>query len=132
MELLISDSKTIGQIQKEFSNGFPYLKLEFAEVSVRLEKTNPKLKIHSADKKLMAIRKMRNEGTVVITGDVTVKELETTLLENFGLAAQIFRKSGNVWIETSLTDSWTLDRQNREGMEMSSSDKTDIETVDPE
>lgn len=131
MELFITDSKTISQIQKEFSDEFPYLKLEFVELPVRIEKIHAKFKIHSADKKLLAIRKMRNEGTITLTGSVTVKELETIFWESYGLAVQIFRKSGNVWIETSLTDLWTLDRQNREGMEMSSSDKT-TDTIDPE
>ncbi|MFZ9982087.1 MAG: hypothetical protein ACO3FI_08660 [Cyclobacteriaceae bacterium] len=35
-----------------------------------------------------------------------------------GLLVKIFRKSGNVWIETSLTDDWTLERQNEEGKSM--------------
>jgi hypothetical protein len=42
------------------------------------------------------------------------------LWQEFGLCVQVFRKSGNHWIETSLTNSWTLEQQNREGFELSS------------
>jgi hypothetical protein len=31
----------------------------------------------------------------------------------------VFRKSGKTWLETSVTDDWTLKRQNEEGMELS-------------
>lgn len=43
-----------------------------------------------------------------------VSELEA-LLSKVGLPAQVFRRSGNVWIETSLTNDWTLAQQNYEG-----------------
>ena len=59
----------------------------------------------------------------MVTQNETVSTLENELWKNFGLSAQVFRKSGNLWIETSLTDSWTLEQQNREGFEMSSSHK---------
>jgi len=39
--------------------------------------------------------------------------------ESLGLFAEVFRKSGNVWIETSLTNDWTLQQQNLEGEEIS-------------
>jgi hypothetical protein len=32
---------------------------------------------------------------------------------------QVFRKSGNVWLETSATDAWSLKQQNQEGMDLS-------------
>jgi len=39
--------------------------------------------------------------------------------ENIGLIAEVFRRSGNVWIETILTNNWTLGQQNPEGGEIS-------------
>ncbi|MNF16790.1 hypothetical protein D3C80_2199700 [compost metagenome] len=45
--------------------------------------------------------------------------VEKDFWEKLGLSAQIFRKSGNLWIETSLTDDWTLARQNDEGFQLS-------------
>jgi hypothetical protein len=116
MEITINDSRTISDIQADFSRAFPYLKLEFFNAS-RVDK---KLKIFSPERKLESIRKIHSAGKLKISANKTVAELKNSLWENHGLSPQVFRKSANVWIETSLTDSWTLERQNREGSEMSS------------
>jgi len=50
-----------------------------------------------------------------LSGSTTIQTLKNSIAESTGLMVKIFRKSGNVWIETSLTDDWTLDRQNEEG-----------------
>jgi hypothetical protein len=46
---------------------------------------------------------------------MTVAELERLFVENFGLNAQVFRRSGTLWLQTSATDNWTLAEQNRKG-----------------
>jgi hypothetical protein len=33
----------------------------------------------------------------------------------YGIHVQLFRKSGKVWINTSVTSSWTLEEQNKQG-----------------
>ena len=53
-----------------------------------------------------------------ISPTMTVLTLETELWEKYGLSVQIFRHSGNMWIETSLTGSWTLEQQNHEGEQL--------------
>lgn len=50
-----------------------------------------------------------------MSGDRTVLQLEKDIWEALGIAAQVYRRSGDLWIETSLTDDWTLNRQNKEG-----------------
>jgi len=62
---------------------------------------------------------MHSQGSLTVKETDKVSDLEKVLWDQFGLSAQVFRKSGNLWIETSLTDSWTLSRQNKEGKEMS-------------
>jgi hypothetical protein len=37
----------------------------------------------------------------------------------FNLSVQVFRKSAGTWIETSVTDDWTLKQQNDEGKDLS-------------
>ncbi|GAB3426381.1 hypothetical protein GCM10027516_30200 [Niabella aquatica] len=59
------------------------------------------------------------EGIVDINGDITVAELGNSFAA-LGLRTEVFRKSGNVWVETFLTDSWTLQQQNKAGEEISS------------
>ena len=50
---------------------------------------------------------------------MTVVDLEQSFSDVFGLGVQIFRKSGKVWLETTVTDGWTLDEQNRQGEALS-------------
>jgi hypothetical protein len=115
MHLGIEQGKRIMDIQKEFNMIYPYLKLEFFRnispqnnMSVKTEKIRPEELIHK-------IIRFKEPGSINIDGKRTVAQLVEDFWENFGLSAFVFRKSGNLWIETSLTDSWTLVRQNKIG-----------------
>jgi len=130
MEILINDSRTISEVQRDFSREFPFLKLEFFDAPYKEEKALPKSKMFTHDKKLAVCRKKHVDGKLEIAKDEKVRDLETELWKAFGLSAQVFRKSGNLWIETSLTDSWTLEQQNREGLEMSSAHKNPYEEAE--
>ena len=63
---------------------------------------------------------LKKTGKVIVNmdNDVTVAELENQFT-NIGVNAEIFRRSGNVWVEASLTINWTLQQQNMEGEEIS-------------
>jgi hypothetical protein len=115
MKLIINDKVTIKELQQQFNNEFPYLKLEFFDTPPTFDGL-PKSLMHSNNKLLAACRKLHHDGIINITPDDTVEKLEKTLWQRFGLTAEVFRKSGNVWIETTLSHSWTLKRQNEEGM----------------
>jgi len=58
------------------------------------------------------------EGELLIDDVMTVSDLESTFRNQFGLAAQVFRRSGNIWLETSITNGWTLKQQNDHGREI--------------
>ena len=47
-----------------------------------------------------------------------VAELENDFSGQFGLQVQVFRKSGEVWLQTTKTDNWTLIEQNQAALEM--------------
>jgi hypothetical protein len=49
---------------------------------------------------------------------MTVTDFENALMDQFGLSAQVFRRSGNLWLETTITDYWTLKQQNEHGREI--------------
>jgi hypothetical protein len=59
------------------------------------------------------------EGDLVFSESTKVRELENDLREGFHLNAQVFRRSGNIWLETTMTDKWTLKQQNEHGKEIS-------------
>jgi len=45
MEILIVDTKTISEVQREFNTEFPYLKIEFFDVPYKPETALPKAKL---------------------------------------------------------------------------------------
>ena len=44
-------------------------------------------------------------------------ELEVVFEDVFGLHVQIFRKSGDIWLQTSSTDHWTLEHHQEKAIE---------------
>jgi hypothetical protein len=109
--MLIRDDKTLGELQREFSAKFPFLRLRFFE-NENMRKSQKKL---DSSRKIGEVRDLHNEGEVSIHGKIKVKNLEETLANEFGLYAQVFRLSGNLWLQTTSTDEWTLHEQNRKG-----------------
>jgi hypothetical protein len=120
MEIVIKPGKSMLQIQEDFSKIFPFLKIEFFESPHGPKEISPRSKLISSEKRLKEGLKGINAKSLFLFGDTTVKELEARFKTDFGLYVQVFRKSGNLWIETSLTDNWTLDRQNQEAFDLGS------------
>ena len=118
MELHINDKITIRELQQQFNTEFPYLKLEFFDIPPTFDGL-PKSHMYPNYKALGSCRKLHIEGSIQVSPGDTVQKLEETLWNKFGLSTEVFRKSGNLWIETTLSDSWTLKRQNDEGQAFS-------------
>jgi hypothetical protein len=113
--MFITDQKRLREIQVEFSRMYPYLKLEFYSKHHDEGKGSPKRALLASDKTIGEIRTVHNDGELQIVEDMTVAKLEQRFEEVFGLNAQVFRRSGNLWIQTTATDGWTLAEQNRKG-----------------
>ncbi len=120
MKVTINDSRKISAIQEEFNAAFPYLKLEFFEKPHKPGGASPKRTVRHNSKTLGECRTLHNKGRIVITPDMTVTDLEQSFNTIYGLGVQVFRKSGKIWLETTVTDGWTLEEQNRQGEELSS------------
>jgi hypothetical protein len=58
------------------------------------------------------------EGAIVVNDMTTVGELES-YFRNHLLDVQVFRRSANLWLETTMTDKWALQKQNNHGREIS-------------
>lgn len=119
MQLIINDHVKIYAIQKEFNTMFPYLNLEFFSKFHKSGESTAKKFIEAHTKTLGECRTVRKDGEIIITPEMTVEGLERTFADIYGLAVQVFRKSGRVWLETSVTDDWTLEKQNAEGESLS-------------
>jgi len=118
MELLIDKSKKLSSIQNEFQKQFPFLKIEFYKEAHALGKGSPNKSTLNNDLTIADVQKNSLTGTIIVNGLLKVSELETAFEKTFGLAVQVFRKSGNVWLQTTATDDWTLAEQNLKAMEI--------------
>ena len=125
MELTIKNKTTISELQKQFSLEFPYLKIEFFDIPHTSPNKLTKAHQYPPNRLLGVCGKIRNEGVITINADDTVEKLDSIFWNEFGLSAEVFRRSGNLWIETSLSNSWTLRLQNDEGKALSET-KTNI------
>jgi hypothetical protein len=129
MFLKIAPNRLISDIQKEFNKAFPFLKLEFFNNKSLSRTVFPAKQIIPATRKVGDSQTAITDGDIEITEEMKVNELEKFFQEQFSLAVQVFRKSGTVWLETTMTDNWTLQQQNNHGKELSAgktvSDKAD-------
>ena len=123
MKITINDHRKIFAIQKEFSEIFPYLKIEFFAKPHQAGGASSRKIMHHPSKTIGQCRIIHNKGTITITPAMTVADLEQNMNDVYGLSVQVFRQSGKVWLETTTTDGWTLDEQNRQGQELSSEKK---------
>lgn len=119
MKLIINDDKMIKTIQEEFTHAFPFLKIEFFSKRHKKGEGSSKAFLKKENARIGDCRKKGSSGTISISGKQKVSEIEQLFQEVFGLPAQIFRKSGKIWLETTSTDDWTLDKQNAQAEELS-------------
>jgi hypothetical protein len=119
MQLKIDKNKTLGDLQQEFNHAFPFLKLEFFRNGNTLYKKYPTLLLLDKSLTVQEARRMDKNGELDIGEEMTVGELENEFRNRFGLTVQIFRKSGKLWLETTMTEHWTLKQQNEHGEEIS-------------
>lgn len=115
MKIQINDDRKIYAIQEEFSGLFPWLKLEFFSKPHKTGGGSPKKQMVPSSRTLGETRTIHDSGTITITPTMTVAALEQAFHEVYGLSVQVFRKSGKSWLETTVTDSWTLEHQNAQG-----------------
>lgn len=115
MILKLNKFAKLKEIQDDFAREFPYLKIEFFRHPHNVYEASPKNDMRYAGELALAATKKYVDAELHVEGSMTVAQLEHAFLEAAGLHAQVFRKSGTVWIETSLTDDWTLEHQNKEG-----------------
>jgi len=123
MNLRIAPNRLISDLQKDFNNAFPFLKLEF------FRNRNQQIPVFTFQQ-ILPYNNRIGEGQAAITDgdievnpDMRVKELEKIFQDQFSLAVQVFRRSGNLWLETTMTDNWTLRQQNEHGREISTDSK---------
>jgi hypothetical protein len=118
MKIIIEETKSLGQIQNEFNHSFPFLRLEFLPKNHKSGSGSGSKAGKDRNSILKDYRKLKS-GQIEMDDDMTVGELEKQFNNLYGLNAQVFRRSGKLWLETTATDNWTLSYQNEQGKELS-------------
>jgi hypothetical protein len=112
----IDNSVKASEIKDKFHDAFPFLKIEFfRKVHKNLQGSFKKDLI----KNDFNIKVNEKNVELIFNEDMLVSELEKQFNDKLQLSAQVFRKAGKSWLETTFTDSWSLRKQNLEGMELS-------------
>ena len=116
MMLEITQNRFIHEVQSDFNRLYPFLKLEFYNCNGSRAASKRQ---HLLNSMPVAKAGLTRNGNIEVNDLMTVGELEKILQTEFGLSAQVSRKSGVIWLETTMTDSWTLKKQNEHGKELS-------------
>jgi hypothetical protein len=114
MEITINDQRKIFAVQKEFSDMFPFLKLEFFSKSNKGGGAPSTKLMKHISKTIAECRTIHSSGFMTIQPQMTIGELEQAFRDIYGLSIEVFRKSENSWLDTSETGDWTLEKQNKE------------------
>ena len=112
MELVLNPTDRAQDLQRAFNTIFPRLALHLFEKPHALGEGSPKAERVDANAELKRWIGAAAH-TVELSEEMTVAQLEEAL-RACGLFAQVFRQSGDLWLETTRTDQWTLHRVNNE------------------
>ncbi|MEP6464900.1 MAG: hypothetical protein ABJB05_01285 [Parafilimonas sp.] len=115
MKLFIEKETLAEDVKRIFTTCYPFLKIELYKKQFADNNATVKKEPVTSLNKLIYTK---DKTVIDISYNVTVAELENQFAV-IGLVAEVFRKSGNVWVETSLTDNWTLQQQDEEAKEIS-------------
>ena len=114
MHITVDEKKELRVLQEEFSGLFPYLKIQVLKPANGV----PASPLQPNGKTIGDV-KLKANGDLSITPDMTTSALKQSFMHNYGLLVQVLRRFGNTWIETTVTDAWTLAEQNKHGERLS-------------
>ena len=119
--LKVRKDRLVGDIQEDFNSAFPYLKIEFYKKNGTKAITSGRQAISKGLS--LSNAGLLREGLLKIDDSMSVGELEHIFCDEYGANVQVSRKSGSLWLETTMTDKWTLKQQNDHGRELSVPDR---------
>lgn len=129
MKIRVLSEQSIAEVQEDFARAYPFLKLVFFTKPHKAFKgSHAKFLVQDREVKLSSLEKQPKDGVLYLEPEMPVWQVERLFEEEFGLHVQVFRKSGNTWLETSVTDNMSLEQQNAKGK---ASENVHFEFIDP-
>ncbi|MFZ1705065.1 MAG: hypothetical protein WAT79_12020 [Saprospiraceae bacterium] len=111
----INNKSTLFQIKTAFHEAFPFLKIEFYRHTHDAKTSSPKTDQIITDEKISDLTGKDVGVDILVVPTMKVEEFESLFYQSTGIGVQVFRNSNGVWLQTSATDSWTLEKQNGKG-----------------
>ena len=130
MKLQFNRKTKIKDLQKIFSDAYPHLKIEFYKKPHREKELSSMKDRISSDEIISELDNFKGRGSVSIAENRTVADVEAEFYHKSGIAVQVSRRTGDLWIETSLTDYRTLGMQNQQGKMASSINEDNFTEVE--
>lgn len=112
MELLLSHEMTIRELNKNFQKKFPYLRLEFYSQEYLPGQTSLWDDRLAEETRLEEIVGNFLPTVIQFEAIETVADFRKRLLDEMGLHVQVFKKTNDVWQDTSRSDYLTLEKEN--------------------
>jgi len=116
MQLLLSSGLTIKEVNKNFQEVFPYLKLVFYNFDSMQGQTSLWDDSVDVNTTLGKIAGDFTASVIELEGSETVAEVEEKIQRQFGLFVKIYQNVNGVWQETSQSSHLELDKQNAIGV----------------
>ena len=117
INLQVGKNRILEDVQADFNRAYPFLKIEFYKKTGT--RNGARLQQRVKGTELLKMAGIKTEGILNIDDFMTVGELEQIFRDQFGANVQVSRRSGPIWLETTMTDNWTLKQQNDHGRELS-------------
>lgn len=118
MKIHIDQDTTLGALKVAFTSTWPHLKLVFfTKPHEEHRGTGAKFMI-SDEKQTVGQTAAGFQGAVDVVMDdkTTVWQLEQLFETQLGLHVHVFRRSGNTWLESTVSDDLTLAQQEAKGL----------------
>lgn len=109
----ITNNKQLADLQKDFKQQFPYLKIQFYKVPYQRGRSCNKSFLLDPSSTIGSVRTNNNTGFFTLDKKMAVGTFEQLLWDLYGLHVQVFRKSYGKWLQTWATDNWSLQDQNQ-------------------
>ncbi len=113
----ITKKQTIKSIQEAFSMIFSGLQIRFYQKEHALAEGSSKATEYATTKTLGEITPQLKEGKISLHDLQTVAQFEQMMETQFGLHVQVFRRSGDLWLQTTTSDYKTLKEQNEQALQ---------------
>ena len=113
MKLKVNKEQHINDLNQAFRRVFPGLKLQFFHHKHVAEEGSGLKDVIKGNPKVRDLNPNLNQEEISIDGGQTVAELEMMFRDHLNLNVQVFRKMGASWLETTTTDSYSLDQQQK-------------------